>query len=254
MNISKIKKLTFTDPVDTVVCLPNFSLNPINAELPLAFELTNSNKTLSPIGFWPPGVTFMVTLQNGVTSRYFVEPDSVFEPDQILIHKNINTLEQVALYPSLGILESSELKVLSGASQPAKDYFNKLINILVQTLVYSGSRTSSLGKQIRGLRLIQQYLYMFGLESIPRYTLPVSSCDHDWFFSNFIAGARLDEDIISELGELEELANKLISSMQRTNSSMGLDMVETVSQVIDNQDPRFNLLRKCALAIVGLAY
>jgi len=250
MIVNQITTLTMPFQVTSIQGVPTASTNPITALKEIQF--TGANTTVvKPLVFWPAGVTMQL---NGElkSQTVFVKPNPIYEPDQLLLYKDISSVQDLKPIPPFGIVERSELFALESESQLALDLFNALRNIVTQRINYDTYGSSDLGHSLRALKQMQKYLHQFGLSSIPRYVMPLTSYDTEKFLNTGVLGTRLDSAVIADLQSVEDIASRVRGRLQEKGEGLYLSMVDTVDQVIDNKDPRFELLKSCALSLVAL--
>lgn len=203
-------------------------------------------------GEWVPGVCYQIT-EGDSQYRYLVADEQVYEPDQIILWNSIDSLEDIRRN---GFIEISEQGALANASTNGLALFDELASILVQVIEYpdpGGSVVSSeLAHRLRGLRCMQKFLYLFGLESVCKYLLPVSSLDTGWFLSTYIQGTRLDSSILEEIPRLSYSLSKTANLLRNSNDSLHSDMMGLVDQIVSEKSEYKALLKACILALVSL--
>ncbi len=251
MIITQTSTLTLPFKVNSIQGLPDSSINPLTASANIEFSGLGSTQ-VSPAVFWPAGVAMRLSGDGG-SQTVFVKQNAIYEPDQLLLYRGIDSLQHLAPTPPFGVIERSEIYSLETESPIALELFVALRNIVTQRIIYDNYGSSELGQNLRALKQMQKYLHQFGLSSVPRYVMPLSSYDTKKFLSTSILGTRLDSSVLADLNTVEDKASRVRGTLMREGEGLYLSMVDSIDQVIDSKDPRFDLLKSCALSLVALA-
>ena len=216
-------------------------------------QIQESQVIVSPDLAWFPGSEITVSIGN-LAYSYLVPTDELFYAPEHYLYSN-TLLGEADLFAELikvGLVDPEEQSLLQSLGEKSDAFMLRLSKCLVAEFTHSTFIGIDVCTRIRGLRRMQQILYMLGLDVLVEYFLFSPGPKSPWFSEAYIEGTLSDSEVISKVQDLVQEAGVFIRVMQR--AELNVDILESIGRHISPSSPLHETVRISVIMMMLLRY
>jgi len=234
---------------DVTITLDSKYVKPslVTLDSPYSKEIRDFKLYLTPDAMWLEGITLTVDV-SGQEAKYIVPSNPYsYSPEQRLYSLGeLTATGNLEKLQKLGLVTTVERGLLEALGPKLESLVLRMSKCLVTQFIYEGTTPPEDCTSLRGLRRMQQVMYMVGLDSLVETLLFSPGPERGWFRKADIVTTRRDTDVSERYQSLEREVFSLANYMQQ--QGLNTSMIESV----DLQVPSTNIWNPVVKGIVTL--
>ena len=190
-------------------------------------SIIDTQLTVTPDSRWMEGITIEVVVGN-TTTKYIVPSNlHLYAPEHRLYSlDNLQPTGNYATLQNLGLVTPEERSLLEAMGPKLTALVLRMSKCLVTSFIYNNTAPVAECTMLKGLRRMQQLMYMLGLDALVEDILLTPGPDRDWFRKARIVTPIPDSDIEEKYLELDRDIQSLRNAMN--HAKLNVRMVESV--------------------------